>query len=179
MFARLDGFQKPSKVLRVHQDSFLVTTTKKFRLQGPYYKLQTYEAAANIHEYTWHEIYIYAMTERKSLKTMALSPLKTMALSPKSAAGQLKIIAYAKNWTCLEFQFPMHLKYSFIFKQRAQNRWENLSEIEPYNKRPSTRNVIISKRAEARGSHFSANHFVTYSFVLIKTTHILTPETLK
>lgn len=120
MFAMLDGFQKPSKVLRVHQDSFLVSTTKKFRSQGHYYKLQTYEAAANIHVYFMSCILTYAMTERKSLKTMALSP--------KFAAGQLKIIAYAKKWTCLEFQFPMHLKYSFIFKQRAQNRWENLSQ---------------------------------------------------
>lgn len=82
MFAMLDGFQKPSKVLRVHEDSFLVSTTKTFRSQGHYYKLQTYEAAANIHVYFMSCIFTYAMTERKSLKTMALSP--------KFAAGQLK-----------------------------------------------------------------------------------------
>lgn len=33
-----------------------------------------------------------------------------------------------------------------------------ISAIEPYNKMPSTGNMIISERAEARGSHFSA-HF--------------------
>lgn len=54
-----------------------------------------------------------------------------------------------------------------------------ISEIEPYKKKPRIRNAIISKRAEAPGSHFSVNHFVTDNFLLIKTKYILTPKMLK
>lgn len=36
---------------------------------------------------------------------------------------------------------------------------KSISETEPYSKKPSTGNVVISKRAEARESHFRANQF--------------------
>lgn len=51
-----------------------------------------------------------------------------------------------------------------------------ISEIEPYNKKPNTGNVIISKRAEAISV---LTILVTDNFVLVKTKHMLTSELLK
>lgn len=74
----------------------------------------------------------------------------------------------------------MHVKNSFIFKQEAQNRWENLSQRQNPIARSQVLEMSLSQK-ELRPENLilELTILVTDNFMLIKTKHMLISEWVK